>query len=158
MLTVAEQDLHLLCSEFQFETSRFSAVQRLSTEIQTTRYTTHVDTSQVGSVNMPHALVDETARSILSENKTCSAFQPIITTGYGNCLFNAASICGNERIASELRLRTSLELINNQEFYSSHPAVTELKIMTQSGKLWPKESIYDVVIFSNITKNAATTC
>ena len=159
MLTVAEQDLHLLCSESQFETSRFSAVQRLSTEIQTTRYTTHVDTSQVGSVNMPRALVDETARSILSENKTCSAFQPIITTGDGNCLFNAASrsICGNERMASELRLRTSLELINNQEFYSSHP-VTELKIMTQSGKLWPKESVYDVVIFSNITKNIAKTC
>ena len=148
----------MLCSESQFETSRFSAVQRLPAEIQTTRYTTHVDTSQVGSVNMPHALVDETARSILSENKTCSAFQPIITTGDGDCLFNAASrsICGNERMASELRLRTSLELINNKEFYSSHPAVTELKIMIQSGKLWPKESIYDVVIFSNITKNAAT--
>lgn len=147
-MTVAEQDLQFLCLKSQFETSRFSAVQRLSTEIQTMRYTTPVDTSQVGSVSMPRAFVDETARSILSENKTSSAIQPIITTGDGNCLFNAASrsICGNERMASELRLRTSLELINNQEFYSSHPAATELNIMSQSGKLWPKESIYDVAL------------
>lgn len=159
MLTIAdaEQDLHLLCSESQFKASGFSAVQKLSTQIQTS-YTTPIDTSQVGSVKMPRTLVDEMARSLLPENKTYSAIQPIKTTGDGNCLFNAASksVCGNERMASELRLRTSFELINNQEFYSNHPAVIELKIVTQSGKLWPKASIYDVAIFNNITKKGVT--
>ena len=119
MLTIAdaELDLHLLCSESQFKASGFSAVQKLSTQIQTS-YTTPIDTSQVGSVKMPRTLVDEMARSLLPENKTYSAIQPIKTTGDGNCLFNAASksVCGNERMASELRLRTSFELINNQEF------------------------------------------
>ena len=108
--------------------SGFSAVQKLSTQIQTS-YTTPIDTSQVGSVKMPHTLVDEMARSLLPENKMYSEIQPIKTTGDGNCLFNAASksVCGNERMASELRLQTSFELINNQEFYSNHPAVIDLE-------------------------------
>ena len=64
MLTIveAEQDLHLLCSEAQFKNSDFSTVQKLSTQIKT-RYGTPIDTNQVGNVNMPSTLLDETARS-----------------------------------------------------------------------------------------------
>lgn len=38
-------------------------------------------------------------------------------TGNGNCFFNAASIllCGNERMATELRVRTAVALIQLQE-------------------------------------------
>ena len=48
-----------------------------------------------------------------------SSYRPISTTGDGNCLFNAASflLCGNESLATELCLRTLIEMTNNKEFY-----------------------------------------
>jgi hypothetical protein len=41
-------------------------------------------------------------------------------TGDGNCLFNAASwhIAGNESIATELRVRTAIEMVDNENLHA----------------------------------------
>ena len=46
---------------------------------------------------------------------------PYKSTGNGNCLFNSisSSLCGNETLATELRLRTAVEMITNTEVYTS---------------------------------------
>lgn len=55
---------------------------------------------------------------------------PTNWTGNGNCFFNAASIllCGNERMATELRVRTAVALIQLQEEFTNptNAAVREL--------------------------------
>lgn len=45
-------------------------------------------------------------------------FLPVRLTGDGNCLFNSASIaiCGDQRLAVELRLRTSIELAIHRDY------------------------------------------
>lgn len=47
--------------------------------------------------------------------------RPVLTTGDGNCLFNALSITlvGNESLSTELRVRTCCEMATNKEFYTT---------------------------------------
>ena len=47
---------------------------------------------------------------------------PYKSTGNGNCLFNSVSsaMCGHEFLATELRLRTAVEMITNAEEYTTH--------------------------------------
>ncbi|XP_061179931.1 uncharacterized protein LOC133188496 isoform X2 [Saccostrea echinata] len=52
-----------------------------------------------------------------------SDFVPVLVRGNGNCLFNALSIAiqGNEKLASEIRVRTCLEMFYHKDFYiNSH--------------------------------------
>ena len=53
---------------------------------------------------------------------------PSLTTGNGNCLFNAVSIAltGGEHLANELRLRTAIEMIQNANSYTSRSDYDEL--------------------------------
>lgn len=53
---------------------------------------------------------------------------PSITTGDDNCLFNAVSIAlsGNEDRAAELRLRTSVEMALNLDWYTSRDDYEQL--------------------------------
>ena len=70
----------------------------------------------------------------------------------GNCLFNSTImlIQGNEYLSAELRLKTCLELSENQEFYINHPDIETLKIPTYSGKRYQsKEAISLIAAFSN---------
>jgi hypothetical protein len=74
--------------------------------------------------------VDEISRRIIPSVFASRNYIPVRTTGDGNCLFNSASllIYQNESLASELRLRTCLELALNREFYKQHLAITDAKI------------------------------
>ena len=82
-------------------------------------------------------------------------FLPARSTGDGNCLFNSASIalCRNERLAVELRLRTSIELAVHRDFYRNHPVLTGAKIQFQSRKDGvrdlPIESLFDLTCFNS---------
>ena len=44
---------------------------------------------------------------------------PVSTSPDGNCLFNSLSValCGNESLASELRVRTCIEMVENEQSY-----------------------------------------
>lgn len=50
--------------------------------------------------------------------------RPLSVSGDGNCLFNAVSValCGAERYADELRVRTVIEMVMNAEKYKSSPS------------------------------------
>lgn len=82
-------------------------------------------------------------------------FLPARSTGDGNCLFNSASIalCRDERLAVELRLRTSSELAVHRDFYRNHPVLTGAKIQFQSRKDGvrdlPIESLFDLTCFNS---------
>ena len=62
--------------------------------------------------------IDETAKEFL---ESCGGRLPLKTRGDGNCLFNAISLVlfGNEEAATELRVRTCLELVENQGWYEN---------------------------------------
>ena len=73
-----------------------------------------IDLSSVEEVFFREESVDTIALSILKrENLDTQTIKPILTLGDGNSLFNAASmaICGSAKLATELRLSTTLELI-----------------------------------------------
>ena len=82
-------------------------------------------------------------------------FLPARSTGDGNCLFNSASIalCRDERLAVELRLRTSIELAVHRDFYRNHPVLRGAKIQFQSRKDGvrdlPIESLFDLTCFNS---------
>ena len=82
-------------------------------------------------------------------------FLPARSTGDGNCLFNSASIalCRDERLAVELRLRTSIELAVHRDFYRNHPVLTGARIQFQSRKDGvrdlPIESLFDLTCFNS---------
>ena len=99
---------------------------------------------------MPFTMVENSALMVLSKEDKMDDIKPIKTTGDGNYLFNAASIakCKRETLAIELRLRTALELLTNADFYGSHPIVSSMDLTTLYENRWPKEIIYDAVIFS----------
>lgn len=81
--------------------------------------------------------VDETARQIIPDLFTSLAYVPVHTTGDGNnCLFNATSLAmwHSEQQASELRLRTCIELALNRDFYKQHPVVNQAHIPYHSRK------------------------
>ena len=46
---------------------------------------------------------------------------PALSTGNGNCLFNSVStaLTGDEELATELRLRTAIEMSLNFDFYKA---------------------------------------
>ena len=62
---------------------------------------------------------DMNAQYILNKCRLVNLGIPSMTTGDGNCLFNAVSIAltGNEDRAPELRLRTSVEMALNADTY-----------------------------------------
>ena len=78
-------------------------------------------------------------------------YYPLRSKGDGNCLFNSIStlICGSEKLAVELRLRTVVELANYFDYYADHSLVQNAKItaMSKLASLFTTESIYDTVIF-----------
>ena len=81
-------------------------------------------------------------------------FLPVRSTGDGNCLFNSASIaiCGDERLAVELRLRTSIEPAIHRDYYRNHPVLRGAKIQFNSKKggigFLPLESLFDLTCFN----------
>lgn len=76
-------------------------------------------------------------------------FLPVRLTGDGNCLFNSASIaiCGDQRLAVELRLRTSIELAIHCDYYRNHPVLRGaktnliLKKVASAFSLWNRSLI-----------------
>lgn len=114
-------------------------------------YDRPIDIENVGKFEMSVGMIDNTALMVLPKEDWMNDIKPVITRGDGNCLFNAASIaiCKRETLTVELRLRTALELLINADFYGSHPIVSSMHLTTMSGKKWPKEGLYEAVIFSN---------
>jgi hypothetical protein len=126
----AKYNLEVLWKKSKYE--GFSYAQLLANDIQK-RCDSHVETTDVGHLQMPSSMIDRTSLSVLPQNARCSNIQPITTTADGNCLFNAVSrgICGDEGMATKLHLLTSLELLKNQHFYSNHPAINHVTSMTK---------------------------
>ncbi|KAL3885993.1 hypothetical protein ACJMK2_026327, partial [Sinanodonta woodiana] len=52
-------------------------------------------------------------------NKDCQTYRSLLTTGDGNCLFNALSIalCGAKSMCCEIKVRTCIEMACNEQFY-----------------------------------------
>lgn len=121
------------------------------------KYQNPIDVSQVCFSSLPRSTINQTALEILPPDVRNLNVFPIKTTSDGNCLFNSASlaVCGKEVLNSEIRLRTALEFIVNHDFFPSYPAVIGTDIITTSGKQWPIESIY-AVILSNHTSGVLT--
>ena len=98
--------------------------------------------------------VDRVADSLIPEHYRQANVKPIITRGDGtNCLFNATSLalCGSEKLSAELRVRTTIELVENLEFYKNHPILTLLanEFKTKNGSPWSVASLFDAIVFSN---------
>ena len=89
--------------------------------------------------------------------KGFNGYYPLRSTGDGNCLFNSISqlLCGSEKLAIELRLRTVLELVSNFNYYADHPLVKNAKItaMSKRASLFTTQSIYDTIIFGKEAHN-----
>ena len=53
---------------------------------------------------------------------------PALSTGNGNCLFNSVStaLTGDEELATELRLRTAIEMSLNFDFYKARDDFDQL--------------------------------
>lgn len=82
-----------------------------------------VNFQHVESFNRSELCVDFTSLVYLEscQDDVQSDHQPILTTGDGNCLFNALSIsvCGNESLSEEIRVRTCIEMVLNKGYYLS---------------------------------------
>ena len=130
----------------------FEQTQILAREVRE-NYSPTLNVNDVLNVTVSRSLIDMTALSVLDaqDTLTFNGKMPVRTTPDGNCLFNAVSraIFGNENMATELRLRTALELSLNPDYYRAHPIVSELKLKTASGKEWPLSGLYDAVVFRN---------
>lgn len=98
--------------------------------------------------------IDKVSLQIIPDSFT-EPFLPARSTGDGNCLFNSASIalCRDERLAVELRLRTSIELAVHRDFYRNYPVLTGARIQFQSRKDGvrdlPIESLFDLTCFNS---------
>ena len=68
------------------------------------------------------------AQYILDKCRLNSLGVPAMTTGDGNCLFNAASIAltGHEKLSPELRMRTTIEMAINSTVYTNRGDFEEL--------------------------------
>ncbi|CAB4013347.1 Hypothetical predicted protein, partial [Paramuricea clavata] len=103
--------------------------------------------------------VDRVADSLIPEHYRQASVKLIITRGDGNCLFNATSLalCGSEKLSAELRVQTTIELVENLEFYKNHPMLTLLanEFKTKNGSPWSVASLFDAIVFSN---NSCTVC
>ncbi|CAM1320383.1 Uncharacterised protein g7464 [Pycnogonum litorale] len=74
------------------------------------------------------AQIDYVSMSYLEESGVAASKIPLSTTGDGNCLFNAISLSlyGHERHATEIRVRTCIELIKNEKWYSEEYGAAEI--------------------------------
>lgn len=102
-------------------TATFQELQSLAQQIQTNYTSQLINVENAGKVCLSNIMVDKTALTIMNEavaNCAMKDVELIKTTGDGNCLFNTVSlaITGNEGLAIELRLRTTLELLLHYEF------------------------------------------
>lgn len=102
-------------------------------------------------VSFPVGRVDRIAENLTPEHYKQDNAKPITTRGDGNCLFNAASLalCGSEKLSTELRVRTTIELVENLDFYKSHPMLLNNELKTRNGNPWSVSSIFQAIIFSN---------
>ena len=79
-----------------------------------------------------NSAIDHQAQSLLNRCSSHlgekSQLVPLYTTGDGSCLFNAISLLltGSENLAAELRVRTCIELCNNEDHYLSIPNSFEI--------------------------------
>jgi hypothetical protein len=66
-------------------------------------------------------MVDFSALGYLEFSEDEIDRQPNLTTGDGNCMFNALFIssCGTEQLNEELRVRTCVEMVTNGQYYLS---------------------------------------
>ncbi len=99
--------------------------------------------------------VDSVADSLIPEHYKQANVKLIITRGDGNCLFNATSLalalalCGSEKLSTELRVQTTIELVENLEFYKNHPMLLANEFKTKNGSPWSVASLFDAIVFSN---------
>ena len=107
----------------------------------------------LGKVRFSSAAVDKTVLELLYNKDIIEDRMPVKTSGDGNCLFNAVSLAlfGTESFATELRLRTALELLLNCEFYGEHPVVKEkqVELSNRMGRKWSLRGLYNGIMFSN---------
>ena len=92
---------------------------------------------------------DQTAETLVPQSY--NHYYPLRSKGDGNCLFNSINklICGSEKMAVELRLRTVVELASYFDYYADHPFVRNTKItaMSKRASLVTTQSIYGTIIF-----------
>ena len=93
--------------------------------------------------------IDHHANPIIPDN--INYMNALRSNGNGNCLFNSISIMlnGTESLATELRVRTCIELALNRNFYRNHPTVSVLEIpsLKENGRYQSLEAILDTVGF-----------
>ncbi|XP_077867410.1 vertnin-like [Saccoglossus kowalevskii] len=67
-------------------------------------------------------VVDRVSLKIWEKAGGDEQLKPVSVMGDGNCLFNALSVAcvGDESAATELRLRTCIEMVNNEEYYTEY--------------------------------------
>ena len=81
--------------------------------------------------------VDKVSRDILANFcQDNMKHTPVCTSGDGNCLFNAISLRlnGNEELSTELRVRTVLEMTENENWYIEQNRYTEMNLTTSTFK------------------------
>ena len=141
---------------YLFEARSFSHLQEIAMLLKSF-YCCPMDLCKLGKVVFKQENVDAVAFSILKRENLadCTIMKPIATLADGNCLFNAASMafCGSAKYASELRLRTAMELILNIDFYTNHPLVVNAAIPVRNSRhtnvSYTIEGMYVATIFSS---------
>ncbi|XP_069159457.1 vertnin-like [Procambarus clarkii] len=77
---------------------------------------------------------DKTAAEILKScgRQTINSRMPVRVKGDGNCLFNAISlaVCGDETRSGEIRARTTIEIIDQCDWYMSQHDNTDLNLVS----------------------------
>ncbi len=140
---------------YLYRARSFSHLQEIAVLLKSF-YPDPVDLSGIEKVTFYSKNIDRVALSILKrENLDCQTTKPITTLGDGNCLFNAASmaLCGSAKLASELRLRTAIELILHIDFYANHPHVANAAIPVcnsrHKNENYTVEGMYFATVFSS---------
>ena len=89
-------------------------------------------------------LLDTVASKLLGPS---TDYVPVQTSGNGNCLFNAISLAikGDQSLATELRVRASMELVQNREYYEKFHLGNRLHLVSDK---------YDVAVRDCITNYA----
>ena len=104
--------------------------------------------------------VDKVAESLLPPHYKQENAKPISTKPDGNCLFNAASmaICGSDKLSTDLRVRTTIELATQSTYYKFHPSIINSGLTRNNGDPWDVQAIYYTTIFSNDAAETYSTC
>ena len=65
--------------------------------------------------------------------------------------YRQANVKPKRKLSAELRVRTTIELVENLEFYKNHPILTLLanEFKTKNGSPWSVASLFDAIVFSN---------